>query len=340
MKQFPLDKTFIIATWLEALVYGFFFCLFCASLYVNISMRAAQDHHSRVMFYIGIVMFVMATVHLAMNCYRMIQGYVVHVNDPGGAVAYIGDLRPWDHIFKDTIYATTEIFGDAVAIYRTWIIWNRDWKVIILPVILCIVSIVSGYAVCGLYVTVDPTATVFNPVLTQWIKTFYATVVVQSILTTGLMSYRIWNTDRRTAHFRTAKSNLLPVLKILVESAALLLFVETLLLCLYLANYNAQYILLESVTPIVGITFTAITIRISLRMSGVISNNSQQHPSFNHGTTAAATSRNAIPMRGIAINISKDVEQEGADLDKMDKVNYDSDTGIPNHQQPQQRSEF
>lgn len=51
-----------------------------------------------------------------MNCYRMIQGYVVHVNEPGGAVAYLGDLRPWDHIFKDTIYATQEIFGDGVAV--------------------------------------------------------------------------------------------------------------------------------------------------------------------------------------------------------------------------------
>ena len=52
----------------------------------------------------------------AMNCYRMIQGYVVHVNEPGGAVAYIGDLRRWDHIFKDTLYATQEIFGDGVAV--------------------------------------------------------------------------------------------------------------------------------------------------------------------------------------------------------------------------------
>lgn len=52
----------------------------------------------------------------AMNCYRMIQGYVVHVNEPGGAVAYIGDLRKWDHIFKDTLYATQEIFGDGVAV--------------------------------------------------------------------------------------------------------------------------------------------------------------------------------------------------------------------------------
>ena len=43
----------------------------------------------------------------------MIRGYVDHATTPGGAVAYIGNLATWDHIFKDTLYATQEIFGDA-----------------------------------------------------------------------------------------------------------------------------------------------------------------------------------------------------------------------------------
>lgn len=53
-----------------------------------------------------------------MNCFRMIRGYVEHANTPGGAVAYIGALAPWDHVFKDTLYATQEIFGDAVAVWH------------------------------------------------------------------------------------------------------------------------------------------------------------------------------------------------------------------------------
>ncbi|TCD64984.1 hypothetical protein EIP91_003350 [Steccherinum ochraceum] len=333
MQQFPLDKTFIIATWLEALVFGFFFCLFAASVYVNATLRS-HDVHSRTMFYIGCAMFVLSIIHLAMNCFRMIQGYVIHVNEPGGAVAYIGDLRPWHHIFKDTIYATMEIFGDGVAIYRTWIIWNRNWKIIVLPFILFIASCVSGYTVCGLYITVDPTASVFSPVLTQWIKTFYSIAVVQSTLTTGLMAYRIWATDRRTAHYRTAASTLLPVLKILLESASLLLVTEILLLSLYLANYNAQYILLEIVTPLVGITFTAITIRIQLRMSGMLSSTSQQQLSGQRPAANDLASHGAIPMRGIAINITKDVERDANDMNSdkdmsSDKINYDADFQQP-----------
>lgn len=65
------------------------------------------------------------------------------------------------------------------------------------------------------------------------------------------MAFRLWQTDRRSAEIRLGKGNLVPILHILVESAALYLFVEVLLLSLYAVNYNAQYILLEVVTPVV-----------------------------------------------------------------------------------------
>ena len=51
-----------------------------------------------------------------MNCYRMIQAYVVQRDGPGGPAGYINKLSPWDHVFKDTLYATQEILGDAVAV--------------------------------------------------------------------------------------------------------------------------------------------------------------------------------------------------------------------------------
>lgn len=234
-------------------------------------------------------------VFLGMNCFRMIRGFVEHANSPGGAVGYLGALAPWDHVFKDTLYATQEILGDGVAvsrlhvlpfawslivilrifqIYRCWVIWSRDFRVILVPSALFIVQLgktpfpvswsalqrsnptvppclVSGYAVCGLYPSEKAGSTVFDPRLTRFIIIFYATAVVQSSLTTGLMAYRIWQTDRRSAAYRADRGNLMPILRILIESASLQLVVELILLILYSINYNAQYILLEIVTPLV-----------------------------------------------------------------------------------------
>lgn len=270
------------------------------------------------MFSCGVVFFVLATLHLGMNCFRMVKGYV---ESPEGPVAYIGDLRPWDHIFKDTLYATQEILGDGVAIYRCWVIWSRDWRVTVVPLMLWIVSIISGYTVCGLYPTVNPQDTVFNPRLAHWITTFYSIAVVQSAITTGLMAYRIWLTDRRSALYRTASSNLLPVVRILIESASLQFVVEVLLLSLYSANLNAQYILLEIVTPLVGITFAAITIRLSLRMSSTL--HTSKH-ALSHQSEPIATI-GSLPMRPIAVNITKDIHLDSRDArleDRGSDINY------------------
>jgi len=184
--------------------------------------------------------------------------------------------------------------------------------------------IVSGYTVCGLYTTVDPNATVFNPRLQRWIRTFYAIAVVQNILTTGLMAFRIWSTDRKSSAIR-ASGSLLPILRILVESAALYLFVEILQLSFYVNDYNPQYFLLEAVCPVVvsirfrrnlsfclncwlllqGITFNAITIRIALRSQNALrrlGGVSTIGPTSEHQTIGH------MPMRHIAVNITKEVD--------------------------------
>ena len=43
----------------------------------------------------------------------------------------------------------------------------------------------------------------------------------------------------------------MPILRILIESASIQFIAEVILLALYSANYNAQYLLLELVTPLV-----------------------------------------------------------------------------------------
>lgn len=56
----------------------------------------------------------------------------------------------------------------------------------------------------------------------------------------------------KSAKYKTGKKSvLLPIVRILIESAALQLFVEILLLALYSRRVDAQDILLELVTPAV-----------------------------------------------------------------------------------------
>ena len=111
--------------------------------------------------------------------------------------------------------------------------------------------IVSGYWTCTLFGLMKGQANVFEPNLLAWIKAFYALAVIQNIMTTGLMAYRIYLSHRHTAAYKATNSNLIKLMRILLESAALQLLAEVILLGLYSSNNSAQFILLEAMTPIV-----------------------------------------------------------------------------------------
>ncbi|PPQ91290.1 hypothetical protein CVT25_006233 [Psilocybe cyanescens] len=197
----------------------------------------------------------MATFHLAMNGYRLLRGYADERLSPGGPVAYIGNLKLWDHILKDTIYATQENLGSAAA----------------------------------------------------WIKTFYSIAVVLNIITTGLMGYRIYITHKRSANYSLGQGRLLSILRILVESAALQLIVEIVLLALYCSNIDAQYILLETVTPIVAITFNSITVRIKLQSAA---ENMKTMQSSNGHVNNPVQTIGSIPMKRIHVNIDREIDDD------------------------------
>lgn len=147
------------------------------------------------------------------------------------------------------------------------------------------------------------------------------------------MAFRIWQTDRRSIQFRTNKEgNLLPIMRILIESASIQFVAEVILLSLYSANYLAQYLVLEPVTPLVGITFNAISVRIALRQSEVIQNASRSfggaETTIPHANNAVATI-GSIPMRpmnhtqSINIQIKKDVEAFGDGGSESEYLEYE-----------------
>jgi len=303
----PIATAFLVDTWLEALLYGFLLCLFLASIWTHLYMRKASDGHSQVMFYCGSFMFFIATFHLTLNIYRLIQGFVTNADnaDIGGPVGWISALSPWDHVLKDTLYATQEIFGDMVACYRVYIIFGRSWLAVAVPLCLLIVEMISGYAVIGIYPSEKTGATVFDPNLLKWITIFYAVAVAISTLTTGMMVWRLWKTEQRSAAYRTTGAgSLTPVVRILIESAALQWLTEVILLILYSTNNVYQYVLLEAVTPIVGITFCMLGIRIAMRSKefGSI----QTGASMQLSTTTATATINTLPPN--LVNVTTKVE--------------------------------
>ncbi|KAF9256193.1 hypothetical protein L218DRAFT_950192 [Marasmius fiardii PR-910] len=67
-------------------------------------------------------MILLATVHVFMSSRALME--------PGG---FLGSLEQWFSMLSKGTYIAQELLGNGVIMYRTWILWDRRWKVIAVP---------------------------------------------------------------------------------------------------------------------------------------------------------------------------------------------------------------
>ncbi|KAJ7702702.1 hypothetical protein B0H17DRAFT_897880, partial [Mycena rosella] len=214
------------------------------------------------LFAIACAMFIIASGHFAITFYRTLCAVAnIHAAD-GGPVAFLGDKTAWHLITADVLYVTQCILGDSIAIYRCWILWDRDLRVAALPLILLAGNMATGYATCQQLAT-STAARISEPTVRAWITSFYALAVLLNTTTTGLMAFRLWWVDR-TLSDRVPHPRFQNTILLLVESAALYFALQVVVLAAFVTRSNIQFLLMGSIPPIIGITFTMITIRAGL----------------------------------------------------------------------------
>jgi len=267
--QLPLEVAGILSVWLETLLYGVYCSLFFETVYIILKKRMTKTRPSKVFFVAINIMFILSTVHIAVNLYRLLRGYV-WLRDTVGPTAYFLNLGRWDNIAHDAINAVVTWIGDFLVIYRCFIVWNNNYYIIILPALFLIMSIISNSIALHLFGKV-PLGTIFGPTLVHWMNTIYALALVQNTWTTGLIAWRIWRQERASAviglRSATSQSSLIPIVRIVIESAAIYVLELIVLIILYALNHNAQFILQEALVPTVGIVFTLMTVRLAMRSS-------------------------------------------------------------------------
>jgi len=325
--QDPFQETFLLSIWLEGVLYGLYSCLFCTSVYIILQKKNFQTVPSRVMFGSMLAMFFLATMHLAVNLYRLLRGYVWLRDAQGGPAAYFDDLAKWDHMLKFAIYVTETVVGDALVIYRCWIVWDKNYYIIAVPFALLVCTPAFGSYILWLYTNSSNVSTaIFNPRLHRFIATWISVVLSQNIITTSLIAYRIWRHEHVVSVLDTrGRSSLIPIARIMVESAAIYVLAELILLILYSISSPWEYIALESVVPIIGIVFALITVRLAVRSRKL------QNATSGFTTGGSHTGGTVdVPLRPMAITITRSVHkdmEDGEGTDGEDRHTLSSNKG-------------
>ncbi|KAG1812894.1 uncharacterized protein BJ212DRAFT_1276239 [Suillus subaureus] len=257
----PLDTAAIISTALEGILYGFSVLMFMGTMWVSIYHKPSTNHPLALA---AILLLILSTAHLVIDIIRLEDGFVKYRDTfPGGPVAFFQDISQPTFVTKNLIYALQTMIGDGVVIYRCYAVWQSLW-VIILPSILWCGSSVAAL-IAPYYASQATGGNIYTNQTAQWITVLFVLTLSTNLISSGLLVYRIWMTERRVSANRATNGTMMPIVHVLIDAAIIYsaaLF--TILICFVCAN-NAQFIMLDMIMPIISIAFCMVLIRLTPR---------------------------------------------------------------------------
>ncbi|KAH8108848.1 hypothetical protein DFH11DRAFT_1516216 [Phellopilus nigrolimitatus] len=260
-----IDEVTLVSIFVECVLYvGFFTFLFSLSVYVLLFKKKGKNEHvNRPMLIVSIVMFILATVHVAADLRRVLTAYL----DEENTVKYLSMVNTPIYALKSTAYCMQTLVGDGFMLYRLYLIYSGD-KRIYGPILICfIASIGVGIGALQGFARASPTAPVFISELQDWIVSFFSLTLFTNFSCTLLIAARIFWIHRRLQGAVRAGPSVFPAAMIIIESGSAYSACLIILLSLYLSGSFAQYIVLDGVTQVIGVVFSLIIVRVGLGLS-------------------------------------------------------------------------
>lgn len=287
---------------MQGIVYGFSTCMFVMTVWILTSQRNWRTN--RVMLATAFVLWALPTSRICMDIYLNITAFTQHYNDgPGNQGPEQWLSQSWMPILlaNNAVYAASTLIGDAVVIYRCYVVWQR-WWIVVIP---CLAWLGAVGAVSYVIDSFDKRKINGNDVIFLYIFTYIA-----NLTATLALAYRIWTVDRATTQHslrsRSSTSSLRPVAAVIIESGAIYALTLTFALITALHALEVKYVINSFIPAIISITFNMIFMRIGLK--GIVE------------TSGARTSTFGGVISGLVFE--RDVPEESQDTTMRERQKY------------------
>ncbi|KAJ7740306.1 hypothetical protein B0H16DRAFT_1757990 [Mycena metata] len=201
------------------------------------------------------LMFVLITMQCVLQIMRCIMAFDHPDLDFGPPNIPLG-------VISDACWFFLTPIADAFIIYRTFVIWNRNLLIILLPAMLSVANSGSSIWLTVTLSTVN-TATMDN-ITVKPLDLFLSLTLCTNVICTGLISFRIWYIHRLVAQITiSSEVRTLEVVSIIIESAAIYTLLLTTTLIIGRLNILLNFVLFACISPTIGVVFSYIIIRIS-----------------------------------------------------------------------------
>ncbi|KAG7445405.1 uncharacterized protein BT62DRAFT_933240 [Guyanagaster necrorhizus] len=189
------DAVFI-AVVIEVLLYGMYTCLFAGSSYLLIFKRKKSKVIVS-MIILNVIMWSVSTAHAAVSFDEKFRGFL---RENGAADPLVFENNAAPRVLAQlSLECINFLFGDGIILWRAWVLWKCDRRVLYMSVILLLVTLGIG---CGMGYALSHPPEPFvhnasrNPTAVIWGAGAMISTLITNICATSLIAYRTWTHHR------------------------------------------------------------------------------------------------------------------------------------------------
>jgi len=249
----------VVSFWTVGPLYGMNICVFilCAHVLYMKGLKA----WNLMMLFVASLQFAISTGHVITIVVQLVRGF-------GGTstnTSYVINPATPEHLAQEFLYITNCLIGDAILIWRLWIIWDRNFWLAGPFVVLCIATAATGYTGLINLAQLSPNETVYLPRVHNWLIATWCLSIATQLGATLMIGYRFWKSIRWNSTRNGICKSRLDILWILVESGAL--YSVTMIFMLGFSTTNIGGIFVVCLGQISALAPTLIIVRAGLRGS-------------------------------------------------------------------------
>jgi len=255
------DMAALIGFVCEAVLYGCYTIIFALAVYLKFSGPDGQlgVTFKRPLFIVTVFLYLLCTTHFALG----FAHFCITLSTTGveGFARFAKTI-----IGAGQILSLTDTMGDLILIYRCWVLWSKNYWVIIFPCLTLIGNLMGFGETLRIISHINENTQQAPAGLMPWGLCSFIVLICGNAIVTTLIVVRIWQLsphkrcDMLGANFQRETG--LGAIIIIIESGMLYLVAQIVFCILFAINHPAQDIVGSMAVQVYGIAPTLIFIRM------------------------------------------------------------------------------
>ncbi|EED79820.1 predicted protein [Postia placenta Mad-698-R] len=273
----PYNKIHLIGAWVETVLWAMksVHPWSLSSLSYGLYSGNAVMHISvyRLLGAMSILLFTLVTVHIGASLQQLLEAFIyIPANAPADyTTLYWLDFQNPMLILKSILWITTAWVQELTLIWRLYIVWDHNWKICVLPLLLDLSHIGAAYGEVSY--TSRPNIDFFSGDIRRLSLFSWLAGLIINISVTTLIASRLWYMGMRVraAHLSSGQSRVenqyLPAIFTIIESSALFSAVTIFTLTIYLSGSPFNLAAIDIATQLATLTPLLLIVRVGLGLT-------------------------------------------------------------------------